>query len=164
MATGEAAPRPTIHVWDPDTLEPLRVIKGYHAWEISCLAFADGLSNNHNNATGGINTGQAKDLLVAAGGDKHASVVLYNWRQAGVKSMAPEPLHPSEVWQSSPQPGWTGVVGDNNQVFLNMYCNMPGVSLVAIPVFDGTDMCLTTLAACVPWYCRICSRMLGFKG
>lgn len=38
IASGEAAYRPTIHIWSTDTLETLRIIKTTHRWGIIEIA------------------------------------------------------------------------------------------------------------------------------
>lgn len=79
VATGDSAPRPTVHVWSADSLDTLRVISGHHVWGISCISFAipcaklaqDSLNDCFSNCN---------HLLAVVGADNCGSVTLYNWR------------------------------------------------------------------------------------
>eukprot|EP00947_MAST-08B_sp_MAST-8B-sp1_P001903 g1903.t1 len=67
VATGErAASKPRIVVWDTQSMERRRVIRGFHQTAVTCLDFS---------ATG--------RWLLTAGADKYHSVALYDWDRPG---------------------------------------------------------------------------------
>lgn len=108
VASGEIAPRPHIHIWDVDSLCLLRTLCGFHVWGVAAIAF---VSVDIGHCTDSTTDDEHKpDLLASAGCDNKSTLLLVNWRSAGVNTIVPGAAY-GDADRCQPVGGWGPIMG-----------------------------------------------------